>query len=50
AKKIQDFFQTPPNQAALKVPENLPLDKIPLDDLLKEIGARGYKVSLESKD
>jgi transcriptional regulator with XRE-family HTH domain len=50
AKKIQDFFQTPSHQAASKAPENLSLDKIPLDDLLKEIGARGYKVSLQSKD
>jgi len=50
AKKIQDFFLSKPTQAALKPPVNPPLDKIPLDDLLKEIGARGYKVSLESRD
>jgi len=50
AKKIHNFFRNPPTQAILKAPENLPLSQIPLDDLLKEIGARGYKVSLESKN
>lgn len=50
AKKIHDFFQAPPTQAVLKAPQNLPLNQIPLDDLLKEIGVRGYKVSLESKN
>jgi transcriptional regulator with XRE-family HTH domain len=50
AKKIHDFFLIPPTQAVLKAPENLPLSNISLDDLLKEIGARGYKVSLESKN
>ncbi|EXF90954.1 hypothetical protein HK44_029735 (plasmid) [Pseudomonas fluorescens HK44] len=50
AKKIHDFFRTQPTQAAPKAPANPPLSQIPLDDLLKEIGARGYKVSLESKD
>ena len=50
AKKIQNLFRDLSAQAVPKVPESLSLSQIPLDDLLKEIGTRGYKVSLESKN
>lgn len=50
AQKIQEFFQQQPVQATLPPPENPQLSSISLDELLTEIGSRGYKISLSSKD
>ncbi len=50
AQKIRDFFQQQPVQATQPAHQNIQLSSIPLDELLTEIGSRGYKISLSSKD
>lgn len=50
AKKIREFFQQQPVQATQSPPQDTQLSSIPLDELLTEIGSRGYKISLSSKD